>query len=202
MTTTSSVATAPQPSGRERLIQEGAASYVKAIIALKEFKRIVQDGCEQLALKHLNDINRIMGVKVSEDDLHHFPRTGSLSDPQDPWLCMYFTLKDVAYLNVGLYWQSLSDAGYQLHAIAALHILDEKLYQKAREKFEGLIKTRDLSFPYRKQARFITLSEPIGTEEVALFPKSVDSVLTGFLEEWEQIGGLEGLKEAQSKPKS
>jgi hypothetical protein len=181
------------PGGSERFIEEGAKSYVQATIAMKEFARIVQDACEKAALDRLDDINRVMGTKLSDDDLHRFPRGGRLVDPTDPWLCVYFSVGDIGYLNLGLYWQPLKDGGYKLHGVATFHILDKKLFERARERFKGLKNSRISTFPFGDQSGYLTLLEPIPAGQAASFLQMVDSVLSSFLEDWERIGGLSGL---------
>jgi hypothetical protein len=192
--------TATTSSGREKLIQEGAASFVQATIAMKEFVRIVQDECESLALRNLNEINRVMGTELSEEDLRR-ARKGSFLDPNDPWLYVYLALGDDRYISIGLYWESVSGGGYQLHAITTFSVsaAERGLCQRALERFRKLRKPTLGTFPYRGEDRHITLHKPIPAEEAALFPRSIEFVLTGFLEEWEKIGGLKGVSGGPSK---
>lgn len=184
-------------AAKEKLIQEGAASYVQATIAMNEFKRIVQDHCGELALERLGDINRIMGTNLTEDDLHHWPKKGKPLDPEWPLLCMYFTIKDVGDLHVGLYWTSLPSGDYQLHAFASLEFLKQELFQKALERFKKVGSPKLQSFPGWDLD--LCFSELISVEEAGAFPEKLDSVLAGFLEGWGQIDGQKGLKESRSK---
>jgi hypothetical protein len=119
-------------------------------------------------------------------------------DPNDPWLYVYLALGDDRYISIGLYWESVSGGGYQLHAITSFSA-QRRLCQRALERFRKLGKPTLGTFPYRDGDRYITLHKPIPAEEVPLFPRSIESVLTGFLEEWEKIGGLKGVSEGPSK---
>jgi hypothetical protein len=194
VTTTISPTAAPTLGGSEKFIEEGAVSYVQATIAISEFARIVQEECEKLALKRLDDIKRIMGTEITEDSLRNDPVSGKMLDPSDPWLCTWFPVKDARYVCFGLYWQPLREGGYKLHAVALIEFSDRRLYERARDKFRGAKDSRIGAFPYKDQDRCLTLLEPIPGGQAASFPLIVDSVLSGFLEEWESIGGLEGLK--------
>ena len=188
------------PVGSEKLIQEGAVSYVQATIALNEFKRIVQEECEKLALgHHLDDINRIMGTDLTEEDLHYYPRRGRLPDTQDPWLCVSLALKDVGKIFIGLFWESLQDGSYQLHAITAFEFSDQKLFQKARQKFDEKRNLKFRSFPYKDKDPYITLSEAIPAEQATSFPEKLETVLEGFLQGWEKMGGLKNLRDDVAK---
>ena len=199
MTTSSGLTTARTPDGSEKFIEEGAVSYVQATIAIKEFARVIQEECEKIAVGRLDEINRSMGTTLSEEDLRYWPRKGRLLDPNVPWLCIWFTLKDIGALNLGFYWQSLPDGTYRLHAVAGLQFDEQRLFQGAREKSRGLKNSKFRAFPDGIQGNHLTISEPIPAEQTALFPKSIDSVLTGFLEECERIGGLQALKESRPK---
>jgi len=199
MTTPNDLAKPRVPAGSEKLIQEGAKSYVQATIAMNQFKEIVQGVCEKLALGRIDEINRILGTNLTEEDLHHWPHKGKPLNPDDPWLSMYFTLKDVGYIYLGLYWKSIQDGKYQLHAITAFEIWDQKLFEKARQKFHEKRDLKFNSFPYKDKNRYITLSEAISDEEATTFPEKVQSVLEGFLGGWEKIGGLKKLMEDQPK---
>lgn len=193
MTTTGSPTTAPTPVGREMFIKEGAVSYVKATIAMKEFARIVQVECEEVALNLLYDINFKMGTELTEESLSPYPQAGKLVDPNDPWLCVRFSVKDFGYMYLGLYWELLRDGSYELHAVATFEFSKKELYECARDKFQGVSSMID-GFPYGAAGNCLTLSEPIPTEQAASFPLIVDEVFSRFLEEWKRIGGLNGLK--------
>jgi hypothetical protein len=187
------------PVGSEKLIQEGAASYVQATIAMNEFKQIVWEECKKLAIGHLEDINRVMGTNVSEDDLRPWPQKGKSLDSQDPWLCEYVTLKHGLAIDIGLYWESLKGGGYRLHAVAAFEFWDQALFQEARQKVD---ENKDLKFgrfPYGDQDRFISLSEAIPEEQATSFPEKLQNVLDAFLVGWERIGGLKNLRDDVAK---
>jgi hypothetical protein len=199
VTKASSPTVAPTSGGSGKFIEEGAASYVQATIAIKEFARIVHEECEKVALDFLDDINRVMGTRLSEDDLDQC-RKGKLLDPRDPWLCVYFSIKDIGWIYLGLYWQSVGEGGYKLHGAAMIWFRDKKLFECAREKFKGVEDSRIELFPYGEEDDCLTVSESIPIEQAASFPHTLHSVLSGFLEAWESIGGLDGLKPPAPSP--
>ena len=122
-------------------------------------------------------------------------------DPNDPWLYVYFGLGNERYLSVGLYWESVSGGGYQLHAITAFSVraAERRLCQRALERSRKLSKPTLGTFPYGGEDRYITMHKPIPPEEAALFPRSIESVLTDFLVEIEKTGGLKGVIEGTAK---
>jgi hypothetical protein len=180
------------PVGSEKLIQEGAVSYVQATIAMNQFKKIVLDVCEDLAKGHLEGINKMMGTNFTEEDVRHYPQKGKLLDTEDPWMYVSFNLNDVVYFSIGLYWKP-QDGSYQLHAITTIWFSDQKLFQKARQKFDERRDLKFTSFPYKDKDKYITLSEAIPEGQTTAFPEKLQTVLEEFLQGWEKIGGLKNL---------
>ena len=155
MTSSSDPTRVRVPDGSEKLIQEGAKSYVQATIAMNQFKEIVLDVCEEVAKSRLEDINMIMGTDFSEDDpTPPWPRKGKSLNPQDPWVCVLFCAKPAVEINIGLYWKSL-DGRFQLHAVTAFQFWDKALFQKARQKVDENKDLKFGSFPYGDQDRFM-----------------------------------------------
>jgi hypothetical protein len=187
------------PAGSEKLIQEGAVSYVQATIALNQFRGSVLDVCEELAKGRLEDINKIVGTNFSEDDLRPWPQKGKSLDSQDPWVCVYVTLRHVVSIDIGLYWESLKGGGYRLHAVTAFEFWDQALFQEARQKVDENKDVKFGSFPYGDQDRFISLSEAIPEEQATSFPEKLQNVLDAFLVGWEKVGGLKNRMEDRSK---
>lgn len=186
------------PPGSEKLIQAGAESFVLATIAMNQFNGNVLDVCEELAKGHLEGINKMMGTNFTEEDVRHYPQKGKLLVTEDPWMYVSFNLNDVVEIYIGLYWKPQDDT-YQLHAITAMWFSDQKLFQKAWQKFD---ENRDLkfkTFPYDEKAKHITLSEAIPEGQATAFPEKLQTVLDGFLEGWEKIGGLKNLMENIAK---
>ena len=65
------------PVGSEKLIQEGAVSYVQATIAMNQFKKIVLDVCEDLAKGHLEGINKKWGLILVRRTCGTTPKRGN-----------------------------------------------------------------------------------------------------------------------------
>jgi len=179
---------------REKLIQEGAASYPEAVIALREFQRVVQEKCEEVVANRLSDLSNATGVKFEENQIWKYPRPGqhtlSTWDGTSVWLYAGLTLADIGYMYFGACWVYKQSGERELNAAAIVGFRKRDQYAKALAQFK---KTNGPEIQVYAQLREISFFDPIPLKEASSLPERLDGLIDKLLEAWRQAGGVKAI---------
>ena len=177
----------------EGLIREGMVSYPEAVVALREFQRIVQDRCEQVVSDRLGELSKAMGVELDEKDIDDYPTLGRQTqvgwEGEAVWLCVRLVLK-VGTLYFGVRWNLDKSASSKISVAAIIGLPDRRAYDMALPKFK---KTPDVLVEAEPRDREVWLTEQVPVKDAHLFQTYLNDVLTKFIGAWQKIGGVKGL---------
>jgi hypothetical protein len=177
----------------EGLIREGMVSYPEAVVALREFQRIVQDRCEQVVSDRLGELSKAMGVELHDKDIADYPTLGRHTqvgwDGKGVWLYVKLALKfGTLYFGVG--WAIGTSADSKISVAAVIGLSDRQAYDMALRKFK---KTLELRVEAEPRYREVWLTEQVPVKDAHLFQTYLNDVLTRFIGAWQKIGGVKGL---------
>jgi hypothetical protein len=189
---------------REKLIKEGAPRYLQAVVALREFQRVIQEGCKNIVSNRLEEIAMATKLPLQEKMVWDYPSPGTHTeetgwDGKSAWLAAGITFPDVGDMYFGLCWDYWKGPEPVLLAIGTLTLKSRELFDKAWKK---LAKRNDKKFHnYQRENREISVYEIVPLKQAASFPDKLEVVIDVWLGAWNEVGGISGLSSKEPKAK-
>jgi hypothetical protein len=176
---------------KKRMIEEGAASYLEARVALNEFTSEVQRRCKEVLEGRLPKLKEAIKLELDGSQIRPIDWP---SEPNLRWasLGVELQLRDRHLtLSVDLYWQSDEGEAASIWASATVSPWYKYQLDKAWPKFESwqAEKYEDRS------GRGIYFSEVIPPGKVSVFRETLGNVLDKLIQAWKGAGGLKAFSE-------
>jgi hypothetical protein len=180
---------------RDRLIREGAPRYIQAVVALREFQRVIQEKCKKIVLDRLEDIAKATKVSLEEKKVWEHPDPGKLTgrswDGKRAWLAAAVNFQDIGSMYFGLCWEYRKGPEPTLLAIVTLDLNSRGLFNRAWKKLGK--RTEGTFHHYPLEYHEISVYESLPLEQAASFSEKLEAVIDVWLDALNEVGGVSGL---------
>lgn len=181
---------------KRRLLEEGASSYLQAIVALNEFSREVQRTCRDVLRRGLPGFREAIDLDLDESQIYSRPFPETIS--QEEWMADEGTslgaginFKDHRLtLAVELCWELGESSVPSLVASASIYPWNKGQLQSAWPKFE---KSHAMKYE-RPYSYCIYFSESVLPNEMSTFDDKLARVLHKLIRAWGEAGGLKAFR--------
>ena len=188
--------------GRDKLIREGAPRYFHAVVALREFQRVIQEKCKKIVFDRLEDIAKATKVSLEEEKVCEYPDPGKLTqrswDGKRAWLAVVVSFPDIGSMYFGLRWEYPKGPEPTLLAIVTLELNNRGLFNRAWKKLGKRTEGTFHKYPWEYDE--ISVYESLPLEQAASFSEKLEAVIDVWLDALNEVGGVSGL--VTDKPKS
>jgi hypothetical protein len=188
--------------GRDGLIREGAPRYLQAVVALREFQRVIQERCKTIVSNRLEDIAKATKVSLEEKKVWEYPDLGKHTerswDGKSVWLAVAVSFQDVGSMYFGLCWEYRKGPEPTLLAITTLALNSRELFNRAWKKLGKRSEGTFHNYPWEN--REISVYQSLPLEQAASFSDKLEAVIDVWLDALNEVGGVSGL--VSDKPRS
>jgi len=180
-----------------KLLEEGASSYLEAIVALNEFSREVQGRCRDVLRRNLPALREAIKLPLDEGqiDQRSFPETISKKGwaaQHGASLGAYIDLKGQGLtFAVELYWEIEDSNAPTIVASATISLGNKGRFERAWPQFE-----KSQALKYEEPGQFyIYFSEPVLAGEMSAVQGKLTTVLNRMIRAWQNAGGLKAFSQ-------
>ncbi len=179
-------------AAKKKLLEQGASSYLQAIVALNEFSREVQHRCADVLRMNLPALGDAIKIRMDESQISSilFPETIS----RDKWIAQHgaslgarINLKEheLAFAVEVCWWSENGDTS-SIQASATIYVESKSKFQSAWPEFEKS-QAQKYEEPYNYGIYF---SEPILPNEMSTVQMKLATVTKKLVRAWDEAGGL------------
>jgi hypothetical protein len=187
---------------RERLLQEGAGTYLDALVALRAFREEVSRSSRRVLQRSLPNLAEALGVPLSSDAIEDFARP-RLDPPQaakdsrdwagnHAWLSVCLKISSLGTLYAGLVWEWEEDK-VRMWLIVDLELKSRDLFTKCWNEARQLGGTH---LGRGEQWKEIWFREPLARATSTSIDQGLEEMLALWVAFWKHVGGIEGIKHA------
>jgi hypothetical protein len=175
---------------RERLICDGASSYLAAFYDVAEFQRLILKICRDAVHVRLSDLANAAGVSLQLKDLKDYvkPKNTLLEkgDYSYAWLGVELRVKKCT-LYSGLYWNSEKQIPGSLLVMSDLAFADDLTCDRALERLDKS------ELPKKFWESELSFCEPIQPKDAILLEDKLPVVIGQWVKALKTAGGLQAL---------
>jgi hypothetical protein len=176
--------------GRQ-LIQEAAGSYLRALYAIREFRREVQERCTQVVKPRLLELAKCTGVPMVEEMLGPWAYPDKLAnwDGQSATVGVKLEARRgslVFYYVLG--WELPEGQSPSTYVLADVEVVGSR---QAVALLDGLKK---IGHPHLdRNGNEVNIWRPVDVGHIGDFDQSLDQVIDEWCQLWRDAGGLDKL---------
>lgn len=167
-----------------KLLEEGASSYLDALVAIGEFRREIWARSRKILNNRLRELSKAIECKLSESDVKdHDDYSG-----KDGWVAIEIKF-DNGEGGFGISFDRDSSGRSVAYCTAWFSHSTKGDCQKILIKCQE-IKNR---FPYaelKDHGYNVEFREPISSEHMQLFDEKLDNLITVWIQVWQELGGV------------
>lgn len=175
---------------RKRLIEEGAASYLDARVALNEFRSEVQSRCREVLKSRLRELRELTDLDLDEDriELVDWP-----SEPNLEWASLgaQLQLKDHHLsIYVAVVWESEQDKAPKVCAQATISTWYKHQFNSAWPRF----KAAQAEKYDDRSSHDIYFQDAVTPGKIGEFEQTIGNMLDKLARAWKAAGGLKAFR--------
>ena len=193
-----------QPSqSRQGLLQEGLASYPEALIAVRDFQNGIQERCQDILRRRLNELGRAMQLPAALGQIkpYTWPDNPSKINLRENvelgamWLISGLPKVSLNF-HVCISWWSEDDMAIERYASAFLWTDNRELLSTLAQRLEGLGRQ---AFESDLTDRYFSVSEQLLLDDPEACLRKVEDMVAQWITLWNAIGGLQAVLPPKSQ---
>ena len=193
---------------RDDFLKKTLPDYLKAMIAVREFRQMIQDECEKVLKKKAPALASAIGLKSNHKKtsakFDAEPYDYSIKDwdrdwnGRSGWLSAYIQLNDprgkLARLDSGIYWDVSDEAKNEIWACTCIYTTHQGFVEVLRNSFKDKLKTSDsLTLEYSPKDYEISISAKLRKLDLGGIKKDLETTLCKWIDLWGEVGGLKSV---------
>jgi hypothetical protein len=176
------------PTQQNTLLEEGGRSYPKAMLALSQFREMVQDACIDAMRRSLRELSGALRLQMKAQQVKAWASPDELDSDEidDTWANLGAELKEPGGAAWSL-WNYIwwGDDPSPLNVTVSIFFADagnaERVWAAARD--HG-------TWKYDEDAKEIHLSRGIKAADLASLGSTLDEMNSEWIRGWQKVGGV------------
>ena len=172
----------PSNAPTNPLLEEGARSYPKALQAVAEFRRQVQDICFDAMKRHLKDLGDALGLRLEANQLKPYAWPDKLDSDDLDGTCAHLGAKIEPAGAIWSLWNYVYWDKDSVGVCVSLAFTDSKL----GERVQAVTEKHGTSLDPKE----VYLSRPVGADGLAGLDSTLEELNREWIEVWRKVGGV------------
>lgn len=186
---------------RLAFLEEGANSYLDALLAIAEFQREVRVRCKDALERHLSDYGRALDVKLEPESIDDWPPAGKELWGTGVWTSLGARLRHppggIYTSYCILHWMRESE-GLWFGVWQGMGFSRNTDCMEVCKVFKALQPATCPAIKVDCENKHVGLSLNLSPADMTSLDEKLDEVLSAWIQLWQQFGGFKALAAAQA----